>query len=96
MFALSIDDFVTSYFVSGHELTFPIWVYGAVKVGLPPQVFVMGTFIFVFGLILAATSLLSSQRRARAAKRPTARADQGADLDANEGEAVATMGIRGA
>jgi spermidine/putrescine transport system permease protein len=94
-FALSIDDFVISYFVSGQRETFPIWVYGAVKVGIPPQVFVMGTFIFVFGLILAATSLLSSQRRARAAKRPP-RGDRGADMDVNEGEAVATMGIRGA
>ena len=70
-------------------------MYGAVKVGIPPQVFVIGTFIFVFGLILAATSLLSSQRRARAAKRPP-RGERGADLDVNEGEAVAAMGIRGA
>ena len=34
-FALSIDDFVTSNFVSGSATTFPLWVWGAVKVGIP-------------------------------------------------------------
>ncbi len=29
--------------------TFPLWVYGAVKVGIPPQVFVFGTVIFMVG-----------------------------------------------
>ncbi|CQR42608.1 hypothetical protein THICB3290053 [Thiomonas sp. CB3] len=26
-------------------LTFPLWVYGAVKIGIPPQVFVLSTLI---------------------------------------------------
>ncbi|MGH2930630.1 MAG: ABC transporter permease, partial [Solirubrobacteraceae bacterium] len=39
-FAMSIDDFIITSFVAGQTLTFPLWVYGAVKVGIPPQVFV--------------------------------------------------------
>jgi spermidine/putrescine transport system permease protein len=52
-FAMSIDDFVITSFVAGQTLTFPLWVYGAVKVGIPPQVFVMGTLIFFGGVMLA-------------------------------------------
>ena len=44
-FALSIDDFVTSNFVSGNVVPFPVWVYGATRVGIPPQVFVFGSVI---------------------------------------------------
>jgi spermidine/putrescine transport system permease protein len=63
-FALSIDDFVTSSFVAGPTVTFPLWVFGAVKVGIPPQVFAMGTLIFAAGVMLAITNLVS-QRRSR-------------------------------
>ena len=56
-FALSIDDFVTSNFVSGSTATFPLWVWGAVKVGIPPQVFVLGTMIFVVGIGFAVLNL---------------------------------------
>jgi spermidine/putrescine transport system permease protein len=69
-FALSIDDFVTSLFVSGTAITFPLWVYGAVRVGIPPQVFVMGTFIFTFGALLAVSNLVLGRRRVRRAARP--------------------------
>jgi spermidine/putrescine transport system permease protein len=65
-FALSIDDFVTSNFVSGTTATFPLWVWGAVKVGIPPQVFVLGTMIFLVGIGVAAISLLLQARRERA------------------------------
>lgn len=91
-FALSIDDFVISYFVSGKAETFPIWVYGAVKVGIPPQVFVMGTIIFTFGVIVACINLAVNARKARSQAPPPRRAD----MTVEEGEAVATMGIRGA
>jgi spermidine/putrescine transport system permease protein len=64
-FALSIDDFVTSSFVAGDATTFPLWVYGAVKVGIPPQVFVLGTAIFTAGVIVAAMNLVSQGRKKR-------------------------------
>jgi spermidine/putrescine transport system permease protein len=65
-FSLSIDDFVTSNFVAGQTVTFPLWVYGAVKVGIPPQVFVLGTAIFMAGVVLAVMALVFQGR----AKKP--------------------------
>jgi spermidine/putrescine transport system permease protein len=64
-FALSIDDFVTTSFNSGQTTTFPLWVYGASRVGVPPQVNVMGTLIFVFGVLLAVVTALGHRRAAR-------------------------------
>jgi spermidine/putrescine transport system permease protein len=69
-FALSLDDFVASNFVSGSQLPFPVWVYGATRIGIPPQVFVFGTFIFLFGLMCAVLRVVlarkgASQDRAR-------------------------------
>lgn len=50
-FALSIDDFVITQFTAGQTVTFPLWVYGASRIGVPPQVNVMGTLIFLVALI---------------------------------------------
>jgi spermidine/putrescine transport system permease protein len=61
-FALSIDDFIITSFVAGQTLTFPLWVYGSVKVGIPPQVFVMGTVIFVTGILFAVAGLIAQRR----------------------------------
>ena len=69
-FALSIDDFVTSNFVAGKSVTFPLWVYGAVKVGIPPQVFVLGTAIFLAGLTLAVLALIFQGRSKKARQAP--------------------------
>jgi spermidine/putrescine transport system permease protein len=62
-FALSIDDFVISNFVAGTNITFPLWVYGAVRIGIPPQVFVFGSFIFMVGLMLAVASIIIQRRK---------------------------------
>ena len=61
-FAMSIDDFIITQFVAGQTLTFPLWVYGAVKVGIPPQVFVMGTLIFAAGVLIAIANTLLQRR----------------------------------
>ena len=70
-FALSIDDFVTTNFVAGQTVTFPLWVYGAVKVGIPPQVFVMGTAIFLAGVVVAIANVVSSRRKGRLGRAAT-------------------------
>ena len=62
--ALSIDDFVTSNFVSGNAVSFPVWVYGATRIGIPPQVFVFGTAIFTIGIACAIASIVLSRRDA--------------------------------
>jgi spermidine/putrescine transport system permease protein len=66
-FAMSIDDFIITQFVAGQTLTFPLWVYGAVKVGIPPQVFAMGTMIFLFGAVLAVGNVIFQRRSEKAA-----------------------------
>ncbi len=63
-FALSIDDFVITNFNSGQTQTFPIWVFGATRVGVPPQVNVMGTLIFLGGVGLAVGHAIAARRRA--------------------------------
>ena len=62
-FALSIDDFVTSNFVSGAATPFPVWVYGATRIGIPPQVFVFGTAIFTVGILCAIGSVIIGWRK---------------------------------
>jgi spermidine/putrescine transport system permease protein len=62
-FALSIDDFVTSNFVSGAAVPFPVWVYGATRIGIPPQVFVFGSAIFAVGIACAIASVVFSRPR---------------------------------
>ena len=74
-FALSIDDYVITIFVNGQTLTFPLWVAGAVKVGIPPQVFVLGTLIFVVGVVLAILSVAYQIRSNRKLKSEAALAD---------------------
>ncbi len=65
-FAISIDDFVVTYFNSGASVTFPLFVWGAARIGTPPQVNVIGTAIFV----VAATLMLANVvlQRVRTAK----------------------------
>ncbi len=62
-FALSIDDYIITQFNAGQTLTFPLWVYGATRFGVPPQVNVIGTMIFVVGVLLATVNGLILQRR---------------------------------
>jgi spermidine/putrescine transport system permease protein len=62
-FALSIDDFIITNFNSGNTVTFPLWVWGASRVGVPPQVNVMGTLIFMFGVLLAVVGATANRRK---------------------------------
>ncbi|MBN3585529.1 ABC transporter permease, partial [Algoriphagus aestuarii] len=62
-FALSVDDFIITSFVSGDLTTFPLWIWGSTRVGIPPQVNVMGTLIFVVGVLLAITNIILARRR---------------------------------
>jgi spermidine/putrescine transport system permease protein len=56
-FLLSIDDFVITNFNSGTTLTFPLYVWGAARVGVPPQVNVIGTMLLLASLAVAAIVL---------------------------------------
>ena len=61
-FALSIDDYIITSFNSGQTLTFPLWVFGSSRVGVPPQVNVMGTLIFAVGVAAAVANSVTLRR----------------------------------
>ncbi|MFN8185885.1 MAG: ABC transporter permease [Gaiellales bacterium] len=64
-FALSIDDFVITFFNAGTEQTFPLFVWGAARVGVPPQVNVIGSAIFLIAVGLMVGNILVQRRRER-------------------------------
>jgi spermidine/putrescine transport system permease protein len=49
-FALSFDDFIITNFTAGNTVTFPMYVWGAAQRGVPPQVNVIGTAMFLVAL----------------------------------------------
>ncbi|MDA8236645.1 MAG: ABC transporter permease [Chloroflexi bacterium] len=65
-FSLSIDDFVITNFTAGQTVTFPMYIYGSYRIGVPVQVNVIGTVIFLtaVGAVVVSTIL---QRRDRGA-----------------------------
>ena len=64
-FALSIDDFVITYFVAGSEQTFPVYVWGIARVSVPPQVNVVASAIFLGAIAIALANVLWQYRAAR-------------------------------
>jgi spermidine/putrescine transport system permease protein len=72
-FALSIDDFVITNFNAGSTVTFPLFVWGAARVAVPPQINIIATIIFVATLTVMALLVLQQRRAERmAAVRPEA------------------------
>ena len=66
-FAISIDDFVITYFVAGADQTFPVFVWGISRVAVPPQVNVVASAIFLVAIALALGNVLWQYRSARRA-----------------------------
>lgn len=64
-FALSIDDYVVTLFSAGRTQTFPLWVVGASRVGIPPEVNVLGTLILSVAFVLIAVQTWSARRSGR-------------------------------
>jgi spermidine/putrescine transport system permease protein len=62
-FAISVDDFVVTYFNAGSEVTFPIFIWGAARVGAPPQVNVFGTTIFTVALAIGLANVVYQRRK---------------------------------
>jgi spermidine/putrescine transport system permease protein len=66
-FALSVDDFVITYFNSGATITFPLFVWGAARVAVPAQINVIGTAIFVIAVGGMLANIVFQNVRARRA-----------------------------
>ncbi|HUG83930.1 MAG TPA: ABC transporter permease [Euzebya sp.] len=62
-FALSFDDFIVANFNAGNTVTFPMFVWGAAQRGVPPQINVMGTALFVIAVGAMLVGMLVQRRR---------------------------------
>ena len=70
-FALSIDDFVITFFNNGSTITFPVFIWGAARVAIPPQIYVIASMIFLFTLAMMLLTVWQQRRAERmAAVRP--------------------------
>ncbi len=64
-FSLSFDDFIITNLNAGQEVTFPMYVWGAAQRGIPPQINVVGTAMFLLALTLVLAGELRARRAAR-------------------------------
>ncbi len=65
-FSLSFDDFIITNLNSGSETTFPMFVWGAARVGVPMQVNVVGTLMFAVSVVIVGVVELNNRRRMKA------------------------------
>ncbi len=64
-FALSIDDFIITYFNAGSLLTFPLQIFGEQLRTIPPQINVLATMILIVSVSLLVIGTLAGNRRRR-------------------------------
>ena len=65
-FALSIDDFIITYFVSGPSTTtFPVRIFGQSRTATPPQINVLSTMILIVSVSILAIGTFAGERRRR-------------------------------
>jgi spermidine/putrescine transport system permease protein len=62
-FSLSFDDFIITNLNSGQAVTFPMYVWGANQRGVPPQINVIGTVMFLIALFAVLAGELGRRRR---------------------------------
>jgi len=65
--ALSVDDYVITSFNAGQTVTFPLFIYGATRQGVPPEVNVLASGLLFVVLILMGLNVLFQRRRGRRA-----------------------------
>ncbi|MBM3700505.1 MAG: ABC transporter permease [Actinobacteria bacterium] len=51
-FAMSFDEIIITYFLTGSWTTLPVFIYGMMRFGLSPQVYAISTVILFFSLII--------------------------------------------
>ena len=51
-FAMSFDEIIITYFLTGSWTTLPVFIYGMMRFGLSPQVYAISTVILLFSLII--------------------------------------------
>ncbi|HEU4810797.1 MAG TPA: ABC transporter permease [Nocardioides sp.] len=63
-FSLSFDDFIVTNFTAGQSVTFPLFVYGSKLKEFPPQLFVVGTLMFLVSFVFVIAGELWRRHRA--------------------------------
>ncbi len=61
--ALSVDDYVITSFVNGQTQTFPLFIFGATRQGVPPEVNVLASGLLFVVLILMGLNLVWQRRQ---------------------------------
>jgi spermidine/putrescine transport system permease protein len=61
-FSLSFDDFIITNLNAGQEVTFPMFVWGAAQRGIPPQINVIGTIMFLVAMGVVLGGELGNRR----------------------------------
>jgi spermidine/putrescine transport system permease protein len=64
-FSLSFDDFIITNLNAGQTVTFPMFVWGARERGVPMQVNVIGTVMFLVAFVLVVAGEWRARRQAR-------------------------------
>ena len=67
-FSLSFDDFIITNLNSGQVVTFPMFVWGAAQRGIPMQINVIGTIMFMLALSMVLGGALLRRVRERPVK----------------------------
>lgn len=67
-FALSIDDFIITFFNAGSEQTFPIYIYGASRVEISPQINVLASIVLFASVAILVLGTFSGKRKASSRK----------------------------
>src|SRR5829696_5005883 len=73
--AISIDDYVITSFNAGQTQTFPLFIFGATRQGVPPEVNVLASALLVMVLILMGLNVLLQRRLAARSLRRQAAAE---------------------
>jgi len=63
--AISFDDYVITSFNAGQTVTFPLFIFGATRQGVPPEVNVLATLLLIAVLVLMALNVMIQRRLAR-------------------------------
>jgi spermidine/putrescine transport system permease protein len=60
--AISVDDYVITSFNAGQTQTFPLFIFGATRQGVPPEVNVLATALLVIVLVLMGLNVAVQRR----------------------------------
>ena len=70
--AISVDDYVVTSFNAGSTQTFPLFIFGATRQGVPAEVNVLATMLLIVVLVLMALNVALQRARAKRDSGPPA------------------------